>query len=109
VLDIHALHRADPAWEVEHFWFVERWCHVPPAVGLPDHWRVEALLDDLAENPFIKVDLGIVFIAIMTYISYRGIVISERIQAVLVSFQFLVLILMSVLALGRVFNGSAGP
>jgi amino acid transporter len=50
-----------------------------------------------------------VFIAIMTYISYRGIVISERIQAVLVSFQFLVLILMSVLALGRVFNGSAGP
>jgi hypothetical protein len=32
-------------------------------------------LDDLAENPVIKVSLGIVFIAIMTYISYRGIVI----------------------------------
>jgi amino acid transporter len=66
-------------------------------------------LDDLAENPFIKVGLGIVFIAIMTYVSYRGIVISERIQAVLVTFQFAVLIIMSVLALGRVFNGSAGP
>ncbi len=66
-------------------------------------------LDDLAENPVIKVSLGIVFIAIMTYISYRGIVISERIQAVLVSFQFVVLIAMSVIALVRVYGGSAGP
>ena len=66
-------------------------------------------LDGLAENPFIKVGLGVVFIAIMTYVSYRGIVISERIQAVLVTFQFAVLILLSVLALSRVGNGSAGP
>jgi amino acid transporter len=66
-------------------------------------------LDGLAENPFIKVALGVVFIAIMTYVSYRGIVISERIQAILVTFQFAVLILLSVLALSRVFNGSAGP
>ena len=66
-------------------------------------------LDDLAENPVIKVSLGIVFIAIMTYISYRGIVISERIQAVLVSFQFVVLIVMSIIALVRVYGGSAGP
>jgi amino acid transporter len=51
----------------------------------------------------------VVFIAIMTYVSYRGIVISERIQAGLVTFQFAVLILLSVLALSRVFNGSAGP
>ena len=65
-------------------------------------------LDDLAENPIIKVGLGIVFIAIMTYISYRGIVISEHIQAVLVSFQFLVLIVMSVIALTRVYSGTAG-
>jgi amino acid transporter len=54
------------------------------------------------------VGLGIVFIAIMTYVSYRGIVISERIQAVLVSFQFLVLIVMSVIALTRVYGGTAG-
>lgn len=65
-------------------------------------------LDDLAENPIIKVGLGIVFIAIMTYISYRGIVISEHIQAVLVSFQFVVLIVMSVIALTRVYRGTAG-
>ena len=49
------------------------------------------------------------FIAIMTYISYRGIVISERVQAVLVSFQFIVLVVMSVIALVRVYSGSAGP
>ena len=66
-------------------------------------------LEDLAENPVIKVSLGIVFIAIMTYISYRGIVISERIQAILVSFQFIVLIVMSIIALVRVYGGSAGP
>jgi hypothetical protein len=31
--------------------------------------------DELAENPFVKVGLGVVFIALMTWISYRGIVI----------------------------------
>ncbi|HEY5847191.1 MAG TPA: APC family permease [Microlunatus sp.] len=65
--------------------------------------------DELAENKLIKVALGIVFIAVMTYVSYRGIVISERIQAILVSFQFIVLIVMSVIALARVFGGTAGP
>ena len=65
--------------------------------------------DELAENIFVKVGLGVVFIALMTWISYRGIVLSERIQIVLVSFQFLVLILLSVFALARVFNGTAGP
>ena len=46
--------------------------------------------DELAENAIVRVALGIVFIVVMTYVSYRGIVLSERIQAVLVSFQFLV-------------------
>ena len=64
--------------------------------------------DDLAENTIVKVALGIVFIVGMTYVSYRGIVLSERIQAVLVSFQFLVLIAMSVIALTKVFGGTAG-
>ena len=64
--------------------------------------------DDLAENTIVKVALGIVFIVGMTYVSYRGIVLSERIQAILVAFQFLVLIVMSVIALAKVFNGTAG-
>lgn len=62
----------------------------------------------LAETLWVKVALGVVFIVIMTYVSYRGIVISERIQAVLVVFQFAVLLLLSVLALVRVFSGTAG-
>ena len=64
--------------------------------------------DELAENAIVRVALGVVFIAVMTYVSFRGIVLSERIQAVLVSFQFLVLVVLSVLALIKVFNGTAG-
>ena len=64
--------------------------------------------DELAENPFVRVGLGVFFIVVMTYVSYRGIVLSERIQVVLVSFQFLVLVLLSVLALVKVYNGTAG-
>ena len=40
--------------------------------------------DDLAENAIVRVALGVVFIVVMTYVSYRGIILSERIQAVLV-------------------------
>jgi amino acid transporter len=64
--------------------------------------------DALAENAIVRVALGVVFIAVMTWVSYRGIVLSERIQAILVSFQFLVLVVLSVLALVKVFNGTAG-
>jgi amino acid transporter len=64
--------------------------------------------DELAENAIVRVSLGIFFIVVMTYISYRGIVLSERIQAVLVGFQFLVLVVFSVLALIKVYNGTAG-
>jgi amino acid transporter len=64
--------------------------------------------DDLAENAIVRVALGVVFIVVMTYVSYRGIILSERIQAVLVAFQFAVLVLLSVLALVRVYGGTAG-
>ena len=64
--------------------------------------------DALAENAIVRVALGIVFIVGMTWVSYRGIVLSERIQVVLVSFQFVVLVVLSVLALVKVFNGTAG-
>ena len=51
--------------------------------------------------------LGVVFIAVMTYVSYRGIVISERIQIVLVSFQFVGADRdVSVIALSKVFGGT---
>ena len=57
--------------------------------------------DELAENPFVRVGLGIVFIVVSTYVSYRGIVLSDRIQAVLVAFQFAVLVLLSLWTLSR--------
>ncbi len=65
-------------------------------------------LDDLAENLFAKVALGSFFIISMTLLSARGIVVSERVQNVLIVIQFGVLIVASVIALVRVFTGTAG-
>ena len=52
--------------------------------------------------------LGCFFIIAMTLISARGIVLSERIQNVLIAIQFGVLIVVSIIALVRVFTGTAG-
>jgi amino acid transporter len=65
-------------------------------------------LDDLAENLWAKVLLGSFFIIAMTLVSARGIVVSERIQNVLIAIQFGVLIVVSIIALVRVFAGNAG-
>ena len=65
-------------------------------------------LDSLAESLTAKVLLGCFFIIAMTLISARGIVLSERIQNVLIAIQFGVLIVVSVIALVRVFTGTAG-
>ena len=65
-------------------------------------------LDDLAENILAKVLLGAFFIVAMTLISARGIVVSERFQNVLIAIQFGVLIIVSIIALVRVFSGTAG-
>ncbi len=65
-------------------------------------------LDDLAENLTAKVLLGSFFIIAMTLLSARGIVVSERVQNVLIAVQFGVLIIVSIIALVRVFSGTAG-
>ncbi|MGV0853445.1 APC family permease [Mycolicibacterium phlei] len=65
-------------------------------------------LDDLADNVAAKVLLGSVFIVAMTLVSARGIVVSERMQNVLIAIQFGVLIVVSVIALVRVFAGTSG-
>jgi amino acid transporter len=65
-------------------------------------------LDSLAENLTAKVLLGSLFIVGMTLVSARGIVLSERIQNVLIAIQFGVLIIVSIIALVRVFAGNAG-
>ncbi len=45
VLDVDAFDRADPLREVEHLGLGERLGRVPAPLALPDHRRVEALLD----------------------------------------------------------------
>ena len=64
--------------------------------------------DELAENIWAKVLLGSFFIVSMTLVSARGVVVSERIQNVLIAVQFGVLIIVSIWALIRVFAGTAG-
>jgi amino acid transporter len=65
-------------------------------------------LDSLTENLTAKVLLGSLFIVAMTLLSARGIVVSERVQNVLIAVQFGVLVVVSVIALIRVFSGTAG-
>jgi amino acid transporter len=62
----------------------------------------------LAENLWAKVTLGSFFIIAMTFVSARGVVLSERIQNVLIAIQFGVLIIISIYALFRVYIGNAG-
>ena len=45
VLDVDTLDGADAVGKVENLWLRERFGDEPAAVGLPDHRRVEALLD----------------------------------------------------------------
>ncbi len=47
---------------------------------------------EVAENPVAVTATGVVFIAVMTYISWRGLEIGERLQNVLLAVQYLALI-----------------
>ncbi len=62
---------------------------------------------DLANDQFWSTVAGVLWIAIMTYICYRGIEISARLQYVLLSIEVLVLIIFSTVALIKVYTGTA--
>ncbi|HEX6365325.1 MAG TPA: APC family permease [Agromyces sp.] len=62
---------------------------------------------DLAENAFVVTATGVVFIALMTFISWRGLEIGERMQNVLLAVQYLALILFVVFAAVAVIGGTA--
>jgi amino acid transporter len=64
--------------------------------------------ESAAESLAVRVTFGVAFIAVMTWVSYRGIVITDRLQSVLVAVQFVILGLFSVIALGKVFTDNAG-
>lgn len=60
--------------------------------------------DGLADSTFWVTTLGVGFIALMTYISYRGIEIAAWLQNVLVAIQYLALAILVVVALLAVFG-----
>ncbi|CAN5246442.1 APC family permease [soil metagenome] len=61
---------------------------------------------DLADNVVWSTAAGLAWIAIMTYICYRGIEISARLQYVLLSIEVVVLLVFAGFALVRVFTGN---
>jgi amino acid transporter len=64
-------------------------------------------LDDLADDQLWSTVAGVVWILLMTYICYRGIEVSARLQYALLGIELLVLLAFAVIALVKVFSGSA--
>ena len=62
---------------------------------------------EFENNDWRVVLLGVVFIAAMTWVSWRGVEIGERIQNVLLGLQYLVLAIFVVAALWHYFAGTA--
>jgi amino acid transporter len=63
--------------------------------------------DGLAESTFWTTVAGVCWIAIMTYVCYRGLEVSARLQYVLLSIEVAVLIAFAAYALVGVYSGSA--
>jgi amino acid transporter len=66
-------------------------------------------LDGLAASTFWSMVAGVVWIIVMTYICYRGIEVSARLQYALLSIEIVVLVLFSAIALVKVYGGNATP
>ncbi len=63
--------------------------------------------DDLAASTFWSTVAGIVWIAVMTYICYRGIEVSARLQYALLGVEVLTLVGFALFALAKVYSGNA--
>jgi amino acid transporter len=63
--------------------------------------------DGLADSTFWSTVAGIVWIVIMTYICYRGIEVSARLQYALLGVEVIVLVIFSIIALAKVYGGTA--
>ena len=61
---------------------------------------------ELTENTFVVTATGVVFIAVMTFISYRGTEIGEKLQNVLLAIQYLALVVFVVAAIVSVATGT---
>lgn len=76
------------------------WALIDGIIGSP----ADALL---ADNVALVTATGVVFIAVMTWVSWRGVEIGERIQNVLLGIQYVVLAVFVVAALWHFFAGTA--
>ena len=66
-------------------------------------------LDDLAASTFWSTVAGIIWIIIMTWICYKGIEVSARLQYALLGIELVILFVFSVVALTKVYSGNATP
>lgn len=66
-------------------------------------------LDSLQDSSLWTTVAGVIWIVIMTYICYRGIEVSARLQYFLLGIEVVVLIVFSTIALVKVYSGNATP
>ncbi|MFD8500631.1 APC family permease [Amycolatopsis sp. NPDC059657] len=64
--------------------------------------------DELANNRVVTTAVGVLWLILLCYLCFRGIEISARVQWVLLAVELVVLAVFSVVALVRVFSGTAG-
>ena len=62
---------------------------------------------DLAASTFASTVAGVIWIIVMTYICYRGIEVSARLQYALLGIELIVLIVFAAVALFKVYTGQA--
>ena len=65
--------------------------------------------DELASNRVAVTAVGVVWIVALTYLCYRGIELSAKVQFVLLVVELVVLLGFAVAALWQVATGTAGP
>ncbi len=64
---------------------------------------------DLADSTLWSTVAGVIWIVVMTYICYRGIEVSARLQYGLLGIELVVLLAFAVVALFKVYTGTAEP
>ncbi len=64
---------------------------------------------DLANSTLWSTVAGVIWIVVMTYICYRGIEVSARLQYFLLGFEVIILIVISIYALVKVYTNHALP
>lgn len=65
------------------------------------------LHNSLADSTFWSTVAGLIWIALMTWICYRGIEVSARLQYALLSIEIVTLVIFAAVALGKVYSGHA--